>query len=504
MELTRWQSGVISFAAGAMMALAFAPFNGWPIIFISLPLFYWLLSPTHAPIPMPAITRGETIWRGFFYGYGQAMAGTWWIANSLLVDGDRFAWMIPFSVLGLSAIMAVWFVLFAWLVWRLRAHMSPLLFALLWVMVEYLRSLGLFGFPWNLAGYISLVSLPLAQIASWVGVYGLSVWVVLVGLIPVMLTLKHHSIQLRMAMVVLLIVMIGGFYGWGMQRLRAPTQDSATIIRLVQPNVPQAIKGTRAGQRMAMEALGRLSTQPGRSHQPDVVIWPETAYPQTVRDTHTLSIPTLPLLITGAVRAEGPRAAIRIFNSVLAVNANGDILATYDKHQLVPFGEFVPLRHWLPLDKITPGAIDFSRGSGPQSLIIKGIPSFSPLVCYEVIFPWMAVAKEGARPAWLLNLTNDGWFGDSPGPHQHLAMVRMRAIEQGLPLVRVANSGVSALVDPYGRIRAQIDLNIQDVRDVVLPAPVEETFYAQHGTRVIIFITILFFIILMIRSYYKK
>jgi len=237
--------------------------------------------------------------------------------------------------------------------------------------------------------------------------------------------------------------------------------------------------------------LSHLSAKTG-GLVPAVTIWPETAYPGAVRGLTDQPWPFSKLLLTGALAVEGEGADTRIYNSVAAIDGQGNLRARYDKHQLVPFGEFVPLRAVLPLRKITPGDIDFSRGEGAHTVAIEGVPPFSPLVCYEAIFPWMATAE--TRPAWLLNVTNDGWYGDSAGPYQHFAMARMRAIEQGLPLARAANNGVSAVVDPYGRVVASLALNVRGILDVPLPAPLAPTFYATHSEWVMLMLLILMFI----------
>lgn len=444
----RRHSALLLFAAGALMALGFAPYDGWPVIFISLPLFYLVLT--------NSTSYAQAAWRGFYFGYGHAIAGTWWIANALLVDAEKFAWLFPFSVLGLSAVMALWFVVFALLVHAFRPRMGVLLFAILWVLVELARSWGMFGFPWNLLGYMVLASSTLAQTASLIGTYGLSFLLLLVGLLPVM-WLGSSTRRLKIQYTALCFAIFVSTYSYGWVRLGFPTQYTQTLLRLVQPNIAQTLKGSQAGQQAAVEVLARLSTQPAVP-MPDVTIWPETAYPFTMRIDAPQAMPAIKTLITGAVRAEGQRDNLKLWNSIVALAGDGNVLAYYDKHQLVPFGEFVPLRTVLPLDKITPGAIDFSRGEGPKTVALAGLPPFSPLVCYEGIFPQHAVDK-AQRPAWLLNLTNDGWYGDSAGPYQHLAMVRMRAIEQGLPTVRAANSGVSAVWDSFGRVVGGLSLN---------------------------------------------
>lgn len=457
----------LAFAAGALMTLGFAPLHLWPVLFISLPVFYLLLE---------GANRAQSLWRGFFFGYGYSMAGTWWVANSLLVDAAKFGWMLPFSVLGLSAVMALWFVALAALLYRFRGCYSVLFFAAMWVAVEYLRSLGMFGFPWNLVGYMSLASLHIAQTASLIGVYGLSLLLVLLGLLPIYFLNPHTRTQ-RQRTLAIAVLVFGAVFFYGQHRLSTPTEMTSTRLRIVQPNIPQEVKGSREGRELAGKIFGELSPVAKGETPPDVTIWPETAYPYTIRPDTAHPLPDhVPLLITGAVRSEGRPPQVKIWNSVIALNWAGELLATYDKHQLVPFGEFVPLREVLPLDKITPGELDFTRGSGPTTIALEKLPPFSPLVCYEVIFPWLAVdAKQ--RPEWLLNVTNDGWFGDSPGPHQHFDMARMRAIEQGLPLVRAANNGISAVVDGSGRITGSLGLYERGVLDRALPQKRAATYY---------------------------
>jgi apolipoprotein N-acyltransferase len=231
-----------------------------------------------------------------------------------------------------------------------------------------------------------------------------------------------------------------------------------------------------------------LTTGPGFARVTDVV-WPETAVPFAIGidSAHRLAlraaVPPGGLLLTGVVRVERALdGQPRFFNSLAAVDRAGDIVGTYDKHHLVPFGEYVPfrLRELFDLSKITPGSSDFSAGPGPETLALDGLPPFSPLICYEAIFPGEAVSAE-RRPAWLLNVTNDGWFGISSGPHQHFASARFRAVEQGLPLVRAANTGISAVVDAYGRVQAELGLGRTGVIDAPLPAAMPETFYAIYG-----------------------
>lgn len=472
---------VLCFISGALMAFCFAPLSCWPLAFLSLPTFYLALE--------GAPSRGAALWRGFAFGYGYFMAGTWWIANAMLVDLAQFGWLIPLSILGLSAVFALWFMLLGWLFWWRRTGSISgdlLRFAVLWVVVEYARSIGIFGFPWNLAGYIALVSLPVAQVASLIGTFGLSLLVVLLALLPA-LWLKptmHRAARVRFCLAVL--ALLAASYGYGVQRIPAGIASTKERVRLVQPAIPQAVKWSKDGASQSTAALTALSQEAGKEGIPPIIIWPESAIPFTlypdskwVGELKSL-VPPGGVIVSGVVRADDRDKKLIVWNSLVAIDDNGRVAVSYDKHQLVPFGEFVPLRSVLPLDKITPGDTDFSRGPGPQTLVVGRHSSFSPLICYEAIFPWAAV-DPAKRPGWLLNVTNDGWYGDSPGPYQHFAMARMRSIEQGLPLARAANNGISAMVDPYGRVVESLPLDARGVVDAALPESLPATPYARYG-----------------------
>lgn len=481
---------LVQWLAGAGFAFAFAPYFFLPAFVLGMLIYY------HGQRTAPS-ARAAAV-RSFWFGYGFSIAGTYWIAFSLLVDADAFGWLIPFSVLGLSAAMAIWWALQGYVYARVRAR-HPLhdvvLFASAITLIEYAKSFGIFGFPWNLNGYAFLEILPFAQIASVVGVYGLG-WIAVCAVV----CLYYVRVQPRAAMAAAASVLL--LTAWGYQRMQAPLQETTTQVRLVQPNIAQSMKWNQDAARDTLAVLGTLSKQGGTS-TPDIVIWPETALPYTITqrtDWPTLMqnlVPKGAALITGAVRED---AGGGLYNSILFVRG-GDVVATYDKHQLVPFGEFVPLRRLLPLDKITPGAQDFSKGTGAMRINMdKNLPSMSPLVCYEAAFSHLAVAK-GLRPSLLVNLTNDAWFGDSPGPYQHMAMAQMRAIEQGLPLIRVANTGVSAMVSPYGERQAYLPLAATGVIDHHVVASIPSPFYTRYGSvwAVIVIVVLLHGLITTIR-----
>lgn len=481
--LGEWQAWLGCFFAGAAMALAFAPFDCVWVALLALPAFYLLLE--------AAAARRHAILRGFFFGYGYCIAGTWWIANALTVDLEKFGWLIPLSVLGLSAVMALWFAVLGLMFWWRRSGCGIadiLRFIALWLVVEYLRSFGMFGFPWNLLGYAVLPIGPLSQLAAYGGVYSLSLLVLAVALLPVVWLKTSLGERTRGAYSAVVLIAVIILYGLGMVRIPPQTGMTATRVRVVQPNIAQSMKWTQAGRLESLRIHEKLSRLRTEAPIPPIIVWSETAfaftlYPDSVWPSRLAALlPPRSTLLTGAVRADDSGPRLRIWNSMLAIDPQGQLRAAYDKHQLVPFGEFVPLRQWLPLEKITPGDTDFSRGSGPQTLAFGDVPPFSALVCYEVIFPGIA-ASATARPDWIVNVTNDAWYGDSPGPYQHYAMARMRAIEQGLPVVRAANTGISGVIDPYGRTLRSLPLNERGIIDQALPRPLPPTLYSRYAER---------------------
>lgn len=477
-----WQTLLLCFACGGASAFAFAPLRYWFLLPLALSLFYLMLDAAPA--------RRHAILRGFFFGYGYFMAGTWWIANALTVDIDKFGWLIPISIGGLSAIMALWFALLGWLVWwRRSGHgmVDLIRFLLLWVLVEYLRMLGMFGFPWNLLGYSAQVSDAVSQLASITGIFGLSLLVLAVALIPVPWLKQRVKRRASLMYTGIVVVALAFSAIYGAVRLPDEVSLSDAWVRVVQPNIPQDMKWTQAGRLESLRIHAQLSQQPSRSGAiPSTILWSETALPFTIFPDSVWPsrlgslLPPNSVLISGAVRADDADGELKLWNSIVGIHSNGQLLGYYDKRQLVPFGEFVPLRKVLPLEKITPGSVDFSRGSVIDALRFSHVPAFGALVCYEVIFPDIS-AHAGNRPDWLFNATNDAWYGDSPGPYEHFSISRMRAVEQGLPLVRAANTGISGVIDPFGRPLAMLPLNSRGILDEKLPLPLKATVYARFG-----------------------
>jgi apolipoprotein N-acyltransferase len=473
----------IALGSGALAAFALPPFYLVPLLLISLPILFWLLAGASGPMRAGLI--------GFAFGMGHHIVGLYWISHSLLIDPWRHGWLIPLFVGGLAAILAVFIALAAAAARALAGHkVVPLLlaFAGLWTFGEWLRGWVFTGFPWNLLGSVWLWSDPMVQLASVTGTWGLSLFTLLVLGSPAVAGDATAPRLQRLAALPLALLLLGANFFFGTERLAAGVAGSVdnVLLRLVQPNIPQTLKWDASLAEDHVLKLIRMSVAGDASHKITDVIWPETAVPFSLERNPGLAqalaaaVPPGGLLITGIPRVSQTSSGPAWHNSMVALDGTGVVRASFDKFHLVPFGEYVPIR-WIPgVDRIAPGETDFTAGPGPTTLELPGLPPVSPLICYEVIFPG-AVVDAAARPAWLLNITNDAWFGLSTGPHQHFASARLRAVEEGLPLVRVANTGISGVVDPYGRVLARLELGREGVIDTTLPRALSPTPYARFG-----------------------
>jgi apolipoprotein N-acyltransferase len=479
--LSGWRRRLTLVGLGALGALALPPLSLLPVLLLSLPALVWLFD--------AAPTRRAAFGVGWWWGCGWFIVGLYWISYALLVDAAKFGWMIPFAVFGLSGLLAV-FMGAATLAARLvgaRGTGRVAVLAALWTLAEWLRSWMLTGFPWNSLGSVWDVSLPVLQVGAFGGLWGLSLLTALAAMAPALLA--DQPSPRRLALVGLLSVLLP-LAAWGGGSLRlalVPPAETGLTLRVVQPHIPQGTKwmeGRREGHLFDAVALSRGTSLDGIK----AVIWPEAAAPffLNLDDAHrayaALAAPPDGLLLTGALRIS-PRGEdpFRLWNSLYAIAPGGPIVALFDKAHLVPFGEYVPLRWLLPITKITNGSTDFTPGPGPRTLDLPGLPPVAPLICYEAIFPGQVVGRDQPRPDWILNITDDGWFGLSAGPYQHLAAARLRGIEEGLPLVRAANTGISAVFDPLGREVARLGLGERGSFDVVLPRPVAITPYGRWG-----------------------
>lgn len=487
MTLPRIGGGWLALAAGAALVTALPPLSWLPLLPLALSAAYLVWAAADAA-PRPGRRRFLV---GWMFGVGYFAAGLYWVSYAFLVDAETYGWMIPFALVGLGAGLGLFTGLAFWLAGCAPAR--PLArwtaFAAAWVGIEWLRGWAFTGFPWNSLGIAWSPFPAFAQPAAWIGMYGLAWITVLAATAPAAGWLGAFGDRrgaLRGLAVAALAVALWGAGGAArLPRGPAPTQPEVKL-RLVQPAIPQSLKWDPIARRDNLYEQVLLSRSPGWE-QATHVIWSETAatWPidgaddAIVRNLVVQAAPPGGWLITGAPRQSPQGAPLQIWNSVVALSDAGAIGAIYDKAHLVPFGEYVPFAGLLPVAKLTHGRVDFSAGPGIETERLPHTPAYSPLVCYEVIFPGAVAAAD--RPDWLLNVTNDAWFGLSAGPQQHFASAVLRAVEEGLPLARAANTGISAVVDPYGRTVARLDLGGRGVLDAPLPQPLPPTWFARHG-----------------------
>lgn len=459
-----WRGAALAVVLGAVLALGHAPVHLWFLVFGAVPGLVWL-----------ALGRGPRggALLGWLAGVGYFAVALNWIVEPFLVDAARTGWMAPFALALLAAGLALfWAVAFGIARAGRAAGLTGLvLLAACWTGAEYARSVVLTGFPWALLAYV-WEGTPLMQGAAFLGPHGM-------GLLTV-LTAGLIGVGRRFLPVLAACLLAVGWFGFP---ARVPDEVAQTevVLRLVQPNVDQALKWKPEYGQVFFDRLLDLS----EGHDGvDAVIWPEAAPPYLVSERADLNgavarSARAPVLMGALAR----RADGAVVNGLYALGSDGGITGSYAKHHLVPFGEYLPFPgvfDALGLQALATHAGRLTRGSGPAAMEVGGLPPFQPLICYEAIFPG-EILRGAARPDWLLHVTNDAWFGEVSGPYQHLAQARFRAVEQGLPVVRVANTGISTVIDPYGRTGAFLGLGEMGALDSVLPAPAEVTVYARFG-----------------------
>lgn len=482
--LTGWRRRVVLFLLGGLTTLALPPASVIPIVFLTLPPLVWMLEG-----PMRSRAAFGV---GWWFGFGYFTVGWYWISNALLVTSDQFWWMIPFALFALPMVMALYLGLACWAARWMAGPCPSARFSRVLALIgglalaDLLRGLLFTGFPWNTFGYLWAGSDWLSQSAAWIGIYGMGVFVLASGLSLSLMagTPRWRRWGLVALGIPLLIAALGAFRLSSAPDIPAQQADETLPgLRMVQPNIPQREKWVTELRARNI----RLHLEDSLEDRPDwvqAVLWPETAAtfllersPDYV-STMTRVVPKEGVLITGAPRfTENPRA---LYNAVYILADTGNVLATFDKFHLVPFGEYVPFADYLPFGKIAAGSLDYTPGIGPRKIDLPNLPPVGPLICYEVIFPGAVVDRQN-RPDWLLNVTNDAWYGATVGPYQHMHHARMRAVEEGLPIVRPASTGVSAAFDAYGREIVRIDLNTRGYVDFRLPPPLAPTVFGQFS-----------------------
>jgi apolipoprotein N-acyltransferase len=509
--LQGWRRAVVAIVAGGLSALAFAPMFVTPILFFTLPVFVWLID-------------GSANWRrafsaGWLFGFGYFFFNLFWIGEAFLVEADKFAWLMPFAITLLPAGLALFWgvgAAIARVFWS-ESVARLFVFAIALSIVEWLRGHILTGFPWDLPGYALTYPLPLMQSAALLGAYGLTALALFVFPAPlVALGDARDRIHPRAVASALLLaaVPIALLWVYGAWRLQTPQEFVPDVkLRIVQPSVPQREKWMAEYQRRIFDdhiALsltnpsGQMDSLAGITH----VIWPEAAMPffpletPVALDILANILPPHTTLITGALRHEpklAPGAPItaetRTLNSILVLNNRAAPIAIYDKTHLVPFGEYMPYEKTLSaigVEKLTHARGSFATGPEPRPLMqIPGLPPVLGLVCYEALFPGNVV-QGSEHPGVMINVTNDGWFGETTGPYQHFHQSRVRAIEEGAPLVRAANNGISAVVDPFGRVLQYLGLDVRGQIDSALPQAISPPPYARFGDWLLVAVLVLY------------
>ena len=492
-----WRRRLIALAAGALSALAMAPFNAWPVLFLTFPTLVWLIDGAGVG-RWGGVAAAAAI--GWWFGFGYFVAGLYWIGYAFLVDAPDFGWLMPIAVIGLPAVLAIYTafgVALARALWT-RGALRILALAAALTISEWLRGHLLTGFPWNAFGYALTAPLALAQAASLFGIWGLTFIAIAVFASPATLSddpTETRKPWLPLALGILVLAALGGFGVWRLDRMPTRLVDGVHL-RIMQPNLQQDVRFNYAAKQEVMNRYIALSNEASSAQTQGMggttqLIWPESPFPFFLtREADALAqisnlLPQNSVLITGAMRLADPDnpAQSGVYNSIYVIDHSGSIAAVYDKVHLVPFGEYLPLEHILErlgLEELTRQRGGFLAGDRHRLITVPGAPVTLPLICYEVIFAG-EVMPPGPRPGWIVNVTNDGWFGISTGPYQHFQQARVSAIELGLPLARAANTGISAVVDPLGRILNSLPLGTEGVFDAPLPRAIGAPIYARVG-----------------------
>lgn len=466
---------ILALILGFLAALALPPIYILPALWLSLPGLLWLIG--------RAASWKQAALIGLAFGFGLNVVGLYWITEPILIEAAQFWWLVPFAVPGLALVVGVFTAVPAALAWMAPAGMPRILvLAGTWTLADLALQFVFTGFPWNFWGtdvaIPGLLGTVLIQPAAWIGVLGLTLCIVFVASLP--------SLGLRgLAASLGLMIVWGAAGAWRLSS--AKPAEPAAIIGVIQGNGTAEFVSDRTAALALFRRYLTLSADAvakARAHNPKnlpiILLWPETASPfllQTdvaARQAIAETVGPDVTVITGMLRFGDDNQAI--YNSLGVLRGPGPLLATYDKWHLVPFGEYQPA--WLPL-QILPGE-GFTRGKGPTTLHVPGIPPVGPIICYESVFSGQIV-QERDRPDWIALVTNDAWFGNSSGPRQHLAAGRLRAVEEGLPLARAANTGISAVFEASGREKARLGLARQGALVMPLPGPLPPTVFASWG-----------------------
>lgn len=473
----------IAALAGGVAVLGMAPFNLWPVLILALAALAWALEGDEAA--RRPVRRAAAI--GWAFGLTYFAGGLYWVGEAFYVD-PATVWMMPFAVTLLPAGLALFYAAASAMARAVprRGAAGALILTASFAVIEFVRSVIFTGFPWNLFGS-AFIDSPIAQGASLVGVYGLTFLAMLAGFsLP---SLVRDRGAFRFVPFAAAIAMLTGAWIFGALRAEPVLAAGDTRVRIVQPDNPQSAKHQQDYVAQLWRRLTDLTMAPG-AEAVDVFVWPEGVTPFFLDEAPDAlgaigdMLRPGQILLAGSARRTQTQDGRRYFNSLLVVDDEGAVLDTYDKAHLVPFGEYLPFPDFfrsLDIASLTArvgGA--FTPGPGLRTLKPAGVPPLAPLICYEALFP-AAVVAAGERPRWIVNITDDSWFGTQTGPYQHLVAARFRAIEEGLPLIRAATTGVSAVIDARGRLITQTGLQSADHLDAALPSADADTLFGRFG-----------------------
>lgn len=474
---------------GALSVLALPPFFQFYILFITFSGLFLLTEKSE--------TAFKAFGVGYWFGFSFFAIGFSWVGNALLIDAETMWWLYPIALFSAGIVFGFFTAIPALIAYKFRnTYFKYMAFCSMLVIFEWIRSFILTGFPWNQFGSVLAFDIRLLQTASIFGTYGLSLFVILIcSAMGLYLSERDAKSGITAAAVILTITLGVLLYGNGRLQSNTFFDPSDIKVRLVQPSIAQELKWDRQTLEENLKSYIDMSKSPGLNNV-DFVIWGETAspFPLDMDPNHlTMTAKAAPekgYLVTGSLRYEYNEndKTYRPANSLFVINRDGDIEEYYDKHHLVPFGEFIPLKEYLPewIKPITKVVGDFIKGSGNKTFELDKYPSFGPLICYEIIFPSEIINKKN-KPHWLINVTNDGWYGDSMGPRQHLVTTQLRAVEEGVAIVRVANTGISAVISYTGEILGSIPLGKKDILDIYLPKKLSTpTLYGKFGNYLIV------------------
>lgn len=483
--LSGWRRAFVAFIAGALAVLGQAPFDFPLACFVSFPILVWLLDGATAPVPASLLGRLRPAFAiGWWFGFGYFLAGLWWVGSAVLIEADTYAWALPFVVVGLPLLLAPFFAIATAIARLLWSDGIGRIFAMAFAfgLMEWLRQFVLTGFPWNPLGFAAMPVPLLMQSVAVVGPIGMNILAVLVFCMPALLAGPRH----RTLGAAIALALTAAHVGYGIVSMRLTPEGGTTelAVRIVQPNIDLTEKWDGAVRdRVFKTTLDLSSKAPERAaEKPELIVWPETSVPYLFSDRPDALaamgaiLQERQILLAGAVRTEGSGDAVRYYNSVVAIDPSGAIVDAVDKIHLVPFGEYLPFAGMfarLGVSQIVAGPMTYEAGTDRHAIALaKGVRAL-PYICYEIIFPYhMPTYKPGS--AFILNVTNDAWFGDTPGPYQHLRQAQIRAVETGMPVVRAANTGISAAIDDKGRVMEALSIGSRGVIDVLVRIPNDE------------------------------